>query len=67
MVNPTQTTETRRQFRTGDPIIVLYDGRTGRFLGLRTDPNWADIEGSNGLIRSHPVQWLRPATEAPRP
>jgi hypothetical protein len=31
----------------------------GRFVGLRKDPNWADIEEQDGCIRGHPVLWLR--------
>lgn len=68
-MNPARTTVARLQFRAGDSIVVLHDGRyngmAGRFVGLRNDPNWADIEQSNGLIRSHPVQWLRRPEDLP--
>jgi hypothetical protein len=50
-------------FSSGDPVVVLYqglhNGMPGRFVGLREDPNWADIEEQDGSIRSHPVLWLR--------
>jgi hypothetical protein len=50
-------------FRAGDPVIVLYEGRYdglhGCFVGLREDPNWADIAEPNGVVSGHPVQWLR--------
>jgi hypothetical protein len=31
----------------------------GRFVALREDPDWADIEEGDGSIRGHPVLWLR--------
>lgn len=68
-MNHTPTTVARPQFRAGDSIVVLYDGRyngmAGRFVGLRDDPNWADIEQSNGSVRPHPVQWLRRPEDLP--
>lgn len=70
-MNYTTTTEEHRQFRAGESIVVLYDGRyngmAGRFVGLREDPNWADIEESDGAIHSHPVQWLRRPEELADP
>jgi hypothetical protein len=63
-MNRITATVAHPQFRPGDSIVVLCEGRyngiAGRFVGLRDDPNWAEIEQSDGLIRSHPVQWLRP-------
>lgn len=65
----TPTTLPRQQFRAGDSIVVLYDGRyngmAGRFVGLRDDPNWADIKEHNGSVSSHPVQWLRRPEDLP--
>jgi hypothetical protein len=50
-------------FCSGDPVVVLYqglhNGMPGRFVALRKDPNWADIEERDGSIRGHPVLWLR--------
>lgn len=50
-------------FQAGDSVVVLYDGRYdgihGRFVGLREDPNWADIAEPNGVVSGHPVLWLR--------
>lgn len=51
------------EFAPDELVVVLYEGRFcgrfGRFLGLRVDPNWADIQERDGVIRSHPVLWLR--------
>lgn len=56
-------------FQPGDPVIMLYQGRHngmwGRFVGLRADPNWADIEERNGSVQSHPVRWLRHLEDLP--
>lgn len=38
-----------------------YQGTLGIFLRLKDDTNWADIRERNGVIRSHPVIWLRGA------
>jgi hypothetical protein len=57
------STDGRSEFRAGDSVVILYDGLynglAGRFVGLRMDPNWADIDEGNGSVRPHPVQWLR--------
>ena len=49
------------RFRAGDRI-VLVDGPhkfvRGTFLHLNHDVEWALIEQSDGLIRSHPVEWM---------
>jgi hypothetical protein len=62
-MNYIPTTVAYPQFRAGDPIVVLYEGLyngiAGRFVSLRKDPNWADIEESGGMVRPHPVLWLR--------
>jgi hypothetical protein len=66
-MNAVHTTD--RHFRADEPVVVLYEGMynglSGRFLGLRTDPNWADIQEQNGQIRSHPVVWMRRPSEFP--
>ena len=49
------------EFQGGDPVVLAegtYQGTPGIFLGLKDDPNWADITERNGSIRSHPVAWL---------
>lgn len=50
------------EFRSGDEVVLTdgaYEGTPGIFLQLRQDPNWADIREWNGVIRSHPVVWLK--------
>lgn len=68
-MNTVPTTDRHFDFRMGDPVVVLYQGLyngiPGRFLGRREDPNWADIEEQNGLVRSHPVLWLRRPEDLP--
>jgi hypothetical protein len=63
------TEDRHAEFRRGDPIVVLHDGlyngMAGRFLKLRKDANWVDIEEGNGKVRSHPVRWLRHAEDYP--
>lgn len=58
-----RTKKPQEQFQKGDRIIVLYQGRYngmhGTFLGIRRDPNWADIEELPGMIHAHPVAWIR--------
>ena len=57
----------RQEFRTAEPLIVLYQGKyngmAGRFVGIRADPNWADIEEPSGMIRPQPRDWLRKVDE----
>ena len=49
-------------FKKGDPV-VLFKGpnvsRPGIFAALRKDSKWADIEEHDGILRSHPVEWLK--------
>jgi hypothetical protein len=60
-------------FRDGDEVVLAegtYQGTPGRFLRLRTDTAWADIEERNGVVRNHPVAWLAHAErsgEYPQP
>ena len=52
-------------FQKGEPVVLArgsYPGTRGVFLQLRADPAWADIQESDGEIRSHPVEWLDHAT-----
>jgi hypothetical protein len=63
------TTDRHFEFRMGDAVVILYQGlyhgMPGRFLGLREDANWADIEERDGLVRSHPMLWLRRPEDLP--
>jgi hypothetical protein len=48
-------------FSQGDEVVVAEGGNRGTpgvFLGLRADVRWADITERNGLVKSHPVEWL---------
>jgi hypothetical protein len=56
-------------FQEGEAVVLArgsYQGTPGVFLHLNADPKWADIRESDGVIRSHPVEWLehtaKPAT-----
>ena len=68
-MNTILTTDSHLGFHMRDPVVVLYEGlyngMSGRFLGLRKDTNWADIEERGGQVRSHPVLWLRHAEDFP--
>ena len=58
---PAGTTE----FREGDNVMVLAEGMypctPGVFVRLREDIHWAEIKERDGMVRSHPVVWLRRA------
>jgi hypothetical protein len=48
-------------FQQGDEVVLAHGGNQGTpgvFVRLRTDPNWADIMERNGVVKSHPVEWL---------
>jgi hypothetical protein len=48
-------------FQKGEPVVLArgtYPGTQGIFLQLRQDPAWADVQETDGAIRSHPVAWL---------
>ncbi len=66
-MNTIQAKDTRRAFQPGDRIVILYNGlyngMSGRFHGIRQDPEWVDIELESGMVRAYPVQWLRHARE----
>jgi hypothetical protein len=54
-------------FREGDEVVLAegpYKPNLGIFLRLREDPNWADGEGRDGRIMSHPVEWRARSTPA---
>jgi hypothetical protein len=49
-------------FHAGDDVLLAegtYQGTTGVFLNLRTDPKWADIREADSQVRAHPVEWLQ--------
>jgi len=53
-------------FQEGEAVVLArgsYQGTPGVFLHLKEDPAWADIQESNGAIRSHPVEWLEHAAK----
>ena len=43
--------------------MVLFKGSNvgtpGTFVDLRQDRKWADIEEQDGIVRQHPVEWLK--------
>ena len=49
-------------FNKGDSV-VLFRGpnvyRSGVFSALRKDSKWADIREHDGILRPHPVEWLK--------
>jgi len=52
-------------FQKGEAVVLArgsHPGTSGVFLQLRKDPAWADVQESDGEIRSHPVEWLDHAT-----
>lgn len=63
MMDEKKLTTQREEFQTGESLIVLYqgkyDGMAGKFVGIRPDPDWADIEVAPGVVCAHPVDWLR--------
>ena len=63
MMDEKKLTTQREEFQTGESLIVLYQGKyngmAGKFVGIRPDPDWADIEVAPGIVRAHPVDWLR--------
>ena len=50
------------KFRLGDAVVVVegtFQCTPGVFLNLKADTNWAEIKEYDGIVRSHPVIWLR--------
>jgi hypothetical protein len=48
-------------FSEGDEVVLAkgtYTGTPGIFLRSRADIKWADITERNGIVRSHPLEWL---------
>jgi hypothetical protein len=48
-------------FHQGDEVVLVrgsYQGTPGIFFRLKADPTWADVTERNGMIRTHPVEWL---------
>ncbi len=49
-------------FAKGESVYLAegtYQGTRGTFLKLRPDINWAEIQEQGGLVRCHPVIWLK--------
>ncbi len=49
------------KFRAGDTVVLrlgTYQGTQGIFLHFNQDSHWADIAQKDGVVRSHPVEWL---------
>jgi len=63
MVTLTPEAERGGIFRAGDDVVVAegpFQSTPGVFLKLTDDDaNWAEIKEYNGIVRSHPVIWLR--------
>jgi hypothetical protein len=58
---------TSQTFRAGDEVVLVrgsYPGTLGKFLRVKEDAKWADIEEANGVVRSHPMIWLDHVTAA---
>jgi hypothetical protein len=48
-------------FSAGDKVVLDFGPHkfvSGTFIGLKKDVKWAAIKQADGLIRSHPVEWL---------
>jgi len=56
-------TAPQEEFQPGEPVVVLYQGKhngmAGKFVGIRPDPAWVDIEILPGIIRPQPLAWIR--------
>jgi len=62
MLIPAPETEGDANFRAGDNVVLAegtFQCTPGVFLKLTDDVNWAEIKEYNGIVRSHPVIWLR--------
>jgi len=61
---------TKEEFVRGQRVVLAegtYQGTCGVFLQLRPDVHWADIEETNGVVRPHPIEWLRHARGSDQP
>ena len=58
-----------QQFLEGDEVVLARgsnQGTLGVFLRLRQDVRWADITERNGIVKSHPLEWLSHAKDLSR-
>jgi len=65
----TSIDQSRTLFREGDSVVLVrgtYQGTPGVFLRLRADPRWADVTERDGIVRSHPLEWLADSSLAIR-
>jgi hypothetical protein len=66
-MNKTGIKQFQTVFLEGDDVVLTrgtYEGAPGIFLRLRVDPKWADITERNGIVRSHPLEWLARSSRA---
>ncbi len=50
------------RFHFGDQVVLVegpHKFTRGTFLNLKNDVEWAAIRESDGVVNSHPVEWLR--------
>lgn len=60
-MDKTHTEQNSAAFREGDEVVLArggHEGTPGVFLRLRADVRWADITERDGIVRSHPLEWL---------
>jgi hypothetical protein len=68
-MNKTDIEQSRIMFLEGDNVVLArgtYEGTPGVFRRLRADPRWADITERDGIVRSHPLEWLAHSSVAVR-
>lgn len=60
-MNKTDIEQSQTGFLEGENVVLTrgtYQGTPGVFLRLRADPRWADVTEGDGIVRSHPLEWL---------
>ena len=56
-------------FHEGDQVYLTkgsYEGTTGTFMHLRTDPKWADVLEPDSTVRAHPIEWMALGSSKPK-
>ena len=56
----------RVSFKPNEKLYLArgpYQGTVGTFVRERSDVKWADIRELNGIVRSHPSEWLQRCPE----
>lgn len=67
MSSSSKSPQAEARFIEGDKVVLArgpYTGTPGVFLRSRADIKWADIIWRNGVVWSHPVEWLAHAAIA---